>query len=55
MTLSCKTIVDRRDHVNYLTVSKRYLDDCICSLIEHNIAKKKHLCYGAMIIYIAHN
>ena len=24
MTSSCKTIVDRRDHVQYLTVSKSY-------------------------------
>ena len=32
------TIVDRKDHVQYLTVSKGYSDDCTCSLTEHNIA-----------------
>ena len=30
--ISCNTIVDRRDHVQYLTVSKSYSDNCICSL-----------------------
>ena len=54
MTLSCKTIVDRKYHVQYLTVSTRYSDDSTCSLIEHNIAVND-LCYGAMILYIAHN
>ena len=32
MILSCNTIVDRRDHVQYLTVSKSYSDNCTCSL-----------------------
>ena len=30
----CDTIVDRRDHVQYLTVSKSYSDNCTCSLTE---------------------
>ena len=34
--LSCNTIVDRRDHVQYLTVSKSYSDNCTCSLTEQN-------------------
>ena len=29
-------IVDRRDHVQYLTVSKSYSDNCTCSLTEQN-------------------
>ena len=32
MIVSCNTIVDRRDHVQYLTVSKSYSDNCTCSL-----------------------
>ena len=36
MIISCNTIVDRRDHVKYLTVSKSYSDNCTCSLIEQN-------------------
>ena len=28
MIISCSTIVDRRDHVQYLTVSKSYSDNC---------------------------
>ena len=33
-------IVDRKDrmHVQYLTLSKSYSDDCTCSLTEQNIA-----------------
>ena len=38
MTLSCNSILDRKDYVHYLTVSKSYSDDCACSLTEHNIA-----------------
>ena len=34
MMISCNTIVDRRDHVQYLTVSKSYSDNCTCSLTE---------------------
>ena len=37
---SCNTIVDRRDHVQYLTVSKSYLDNCTCSLTEQNSTLK---------------
>ena len=36
MKISCNTIVDRRDHVQYLTVSKSYSDNCTCSLTEQN-------------------
>ena len=32
MIISCNTIVDRRDHVQYLTVSKSDSDNCTCSL-----------------------
>ena len=38
MTVSYNTIVDRKDHEQYLTVYKSYSDDCTCSLTEHNIA-----------------
>ena len=34
MTLSCNMIVDRKDHVQYLTVSKSYSDYRTCSLNE---------------------
>ena len=37
MTLSCNTIVERKDHVQYLIVLKSYSDDCTCSQIEQNI------------------
>ena len=36
MIISCNTIFDRRDHVQYLTVSKSYSDNCTCSLTEQN-------------------
>ena len=38
MTFRCDVIVDRKDHVQNLTVSKSYSDDCTCSLTEHNTA-----------------
>ena len=41
MMISCNTIVDRRDHVQYLTVSKSYSDNCTCSLTEQNTTLKK--------------
>ena len=41
MIISCTTIVDRRDHVQYLTVSKSYSD----SLTEQNTTLKD-LYYG---------
>ena len=40
------------DHVQYLTVSKNYSDDYICSLSEQNIALND-LYQGPMILYIA--
>ena len=36
---------DRRDHIQYQTVSKSYSDDCTCSLTEQN-ATLKNLYYG---------
>ena len=36
MIISCNTIVDMRDHIQYLTVSKSYSDNCTCSLTEQN-------------------
>ena len=46
MIISCNTIVDRRDHVQYLTVSKSYSYKCTCSLTEQNstLKKKSVLC-----------
>ena len=41
MIISCNTIVDRRDQVQYLTVSKSYSDNCTCSLTEQNTTLKK--------------
>ena len=34
-------MVVRRDHVQYLTVSKRYSDNCTCSITEQNTTLKK--------------
>ena len=34
MKISFNTIVDRRDHVQYLTVSKSYSDNCTCSILR---------------------
>ena len=45
MIISCNTIVDRRDHVQYLTVSKSYSDNCTYSLTEQNTTLK-NLYYG---------
>ena len=45
MIISCNTIVDRRDHVQYPTVSKSYSDNCTCSLTEQNTTLK-NLYYG---------
>ena len=45
MIISCNTIVDRRDHVQYLTVSKSYSYNCTCSLTEQNTTLK-NLYYG---------
>ena len=40
MIISCNMIVDRRDHIQYLTVSKSYSDNCVCSLTEQNTTLK---------------
>ena len=45
MIINCNMVVDRRDHVQYLTVSKSYSDNCICSLTEQN-ATLTNLYYG---------
>ena len=36
MIISCNAIVGRRDHVQYLTDSKSYSDNCTFSLTEQN-------------------
>ena len=36
MIIRRNTIVDRRDHVQYLTVSKSDSNNCTCSLTEQN-------------------
>ena len=46
-------IVDRKDHVQYLTVSKSYSDDCTYSLTKHNLALN-NLYYVPVILYIGH-
>ena len=38
-------IVDGRDHVQYLTVSQSYSDNCTCFLTEQNITLT-NLYYG---------
>ena len=38
MTSSCCTIVDRKDHVQYLQFQRAIPDDCTFSLTEQNIA-----------------
>ena len=45
MIISCNGIVDRRDHIQYLTVSKSYSDNCTRSLTEQ-ITTLKNLYYG---------
>ena len=45
MTISYNTIVDRRDHVQYLTAPKSYPDNRTCSLTEQNTTLK-NLYYG---------
>ena len=44
--ISCNTIVDRRDHVQYLTVSKSYSDNCTCSLTEQKKTFKKSVLWS---------
>ena len=45
MIISFNTIADRRDHVQYLTVSKSYSDNCTGSLTKQNTTFK-NLYYG---------
>ena len=52
MTSSCSTIVDRKDHVQYLQFQRAIPDDCTCSLTEQNIAINDH--NDAMILSIGH-
>ena len=52
MTLSCCTIIDRKDHLQYLQFKKAIPDDCTCSLTEQKIAINDH--NGAMILSIGH-
>ena len=42
MTSSCCTIVDRKEHVQYLQFQRAILDDYTCSLTEQNIAIDVH-------------
>ena len=42
MTSSCRTIVDRKDHIQYLQFRRAIPDDCTCSLTEQNIAINDH-------------
>ena len=46
MIISCNTIVNRRDHVQYLTVSKSYSNNCTCSLTEQNTTLKKSVLWS---------
>ena len=46
MIIYCNTIVDRRDHVQYLTVSKSYSDTSTCSLTEQNTTLKKSVLWS---------
>ena len=54
MIISCNMIVDRRDQVQYLTVSKSYSDNCTCSLTEQNTTLK-NLYYGLILFSIQSN
>ena len=45
MIISYNMVVDRRGHVQYLTVSKSYSDNCTFSLTEQNITLT-NLYYG---------
>ena len=52
MTSSCCTIVDRKDHVQFLQFQRAIPDDCTRSLAEQNIAINDH--NGVMILSIGH-
>ena len=45
MIISYNMVVDRRDQLQYLTVSKSYSDNCACSLTEQNTTLKNRY-YG---------
>ena len=49
ITSSFCTIVDRKDHVQYLQFQRAILDDFTCSLTEQDIAINDH-----MILSIGH-
>ena len=51
MTMGYDMIVDRKDHVQYLTVSNSYSDDCM-TFTEQNRAINE-IYYVAMMLYIA--
>ena len=55
MIINCNTIVDRKDHVQYLTVSKSYSDNCTCSLTEQNILKAIKNATGTSVIFHINN
>ena len=40
---SCCSIVDRKDHVQYLQFQRAIPDDCTCSLTEQNSDKRSYL------------
>ena len=46
MIIKCNTIFDRRDRVQYLTVSKSYSDNCTCSLTEQKNNIKKYVLWS---------
>ena len=52
MIINCNTIVDGRDHVQYLTVSKSYSDNCICSLTEQNTTLKKSVLWSLFVCLV---
>ena len=46
MIISYNTIVDRRDHAQYQTVSKSCSDNSTCSLTEQNTTFKKSVLWS---------
>ena len=55
MIISYNTIVDRRHHVQYLTVSKSYSDNCTCSLTEQNTTLKKSVLWSDTNVKTKHD
>ena len=49
MIISCNMIVDRRDHVQYLTISKSYSDSSTCSLTEQTSSVSTRFAKTSMI------